>query len=149
MPSRVAKQYSDRGSIKDIKEANEDGSNQPPTSQELRMKALYEAATAVRDDKMIESLGFVVMNGRYNDPVAILRHREYVEAIKARVNQQVAETQRQVSPLFNEPDYVEAEMRFIRAKQRRSTNAVQRVLVKTASATHPLAHAPASFWRAK
>lgn len=86
MVYRTVKQYSDRGSIKDIQKAVVDDlredKNLPPTTFELRLKSLYEHAIIGHDQDLIDSLGLIVMSGPPNNPVSIMRHREYVNSLK-------------------------------------------------------------------
>lgn len=86
MPYRAVKPRSDRGNIKDIQQAVIDhlgeDKNLPPTPFELRIKSLYEHAVIGHNQDLINSLGLIVMNGPTNNPVSIMRHREYVDSLK-------------------------------------------------------------------
>jgi hypothetical protein len=152
MPYRVVKQYSDRGSIKDIQTTNKELDGEvslEPTQQELRLKSLYENAMVMRDETMIETLGFIVMSGPANDPVAIIRHRAYVESIKAKFADQIKDAEQVASACFTNPSYIEAEMSNVSYRQKRSTEAVLRGAPMIKSASTRSVHMAASFWRAQ
>lgn len=101
MPTRRAKTFSDRGSIKDIAKAVSEyvGENpeEPPTPDELRIKSLYEHAMVSRDQALLDSLGLIVMTGSVKDPVALYRHREYVRGLKEKYATQLEESKEEIS----------------------------------------------------
>jgi hypothetical protein len=91
-------QHSDRGSLKDLQHNDNDQS--PPTTYELRVKELYEHASANQDEAMISSLGFIPINGSPTDPISVFRHREYVNSLSDKLAQQVQQTVSELAPCF-------------------------------------------------
>jgi hypothetical protein len=102
MPYRTVKPYSDRGSLKDLKERQESGddSKLPATNFELRVKELYEHAIVRKDEALIESLGLIAINGSPTDPVSIFRHREYVNSLSEKLAGQIEETKLELDACF-------------------------------------------------
>ena len=136
MPIRRVKQYSDRGSIKDLHHGDDD--NYPPTDLELRLKQLYEHAVATRDQALSDSLGFITMNSQSIDPVSVYRHREYVESLKAKLTtkedmKQIVEAMPYIDPGLAVPP---VSLPYIRERQANSTYAIHRIeeFVKMADA---------------
>jgi len=159
MPYRVAPPRSDRGSLKDIQNKNsnklEENPEMPATPQELRIKALYEHALVLRDDALIASLGLIVMDGSPKDPVSLMRHRERVNEIKAKLGTEVAEAQKEIEILVKEEKgpFHDHEMRVAAYKKENTLNTIlleDGVMVKIAGTQHsnPV-RALRSFWRAK
>lgn len=142
MPIRRVKQYSDRGSIKDLHNGDDD--NYPPTDLELRLKQLYEHAVATRDQNLSDSLGFITMNSQSLDPVSVYRHREYVESLKTKLI-----TNEDMTQIVDAMPYVNSALAcpplslpHIRKAQVNSTYAIHRVeeFVKTADANGNITH---------
>lgn len=149
MPYRVAPPRSDRGSIKDIQNKNanslEENPDMPPTEGELRIKSLYENALATRDQAMIEALGLIVMGGAPTDPVAILRHKQYVKEISERMAPEIEKAKEELTACLEHTvpnDMEETNRRF---KQAQSLETIlSDTLVKTADSSPRR-----SFWRTK
>ena len=59
MGSRAVKSYSDRGSLKELAQRQED--EVPFTSSELRIKKLYDYACTHADINLLDSLGFIAI----------------------------------------------------------------------------------------
>ena len=137
MPIRRVQQQSDRGSIKDL--ANGDDEKLPPTEEELRLKALYEHGLATRDDALVASLGLIAINGAPKDPIAIYRHKEYIDSLKEKLAEQIKQTADELAPCFAAPDdrdnSVVFELSRIRWKQKESLSIISDdgPIVKSAS----------------
>ncbi len=131
MPIRRVQQQSDRGSIKDLQ--NGDDEKFPPTSYELRMKELYEHGLATRDQALIESLGFIAVNAAPKDPVSLYRHREYVKKLEAQLGDKLEQTKQEIAGCFVSGSYDDSpEMK----KQLDSRNAIlmsEEEIIKVAS----------------
>ena len=123
MPIRQVKQQSDRGSIKDIQ--NGDDEKCPPTPYELRIKGLYEHALMTRDQVLLDSLGLVAINGAPKDPISIFRHREYVTFLSNKLADKIKKTTEELAGCFSS-DYSNApqEMKWSRYKQQRATEII-------------------------
>ena len=110
MPIRTVKQHSDRGSIKTL--IDNSGDNEPPTTLELRMKELYEYATATRDENLKASVGFIVMNvpgDKSAFPITLYRHREYVRSLNEKLASEIAQTAKEIELCLQpaeEPSYM-------------------------------------------
>ena len=157
MPYRVVPPRSDRGSIKDIQKAVTDflqeDPNLPPTPAELRIKALYEHALVLRDQALIDSLGLIVMGGAPKDPVSVMRHREYVKEISARLGvAQIEDAKKDIDALINDESATgPMEMRVAKYKQTEARNTIlseEGVLIKNAS-RYKGGVIKRSFWRSK
>jgi hypothetical protein len=149
MPYRMVPPRSDRGSIKDIQKRNgdslEENPDMPPTQGELRIKSLYEHALVTRDQAMIESLGLIVMGGAANDPVALLRHKQYVKEISDRMAPEIEKAKEELSACLSETVPNDIELVRTVIKQAEALNTIlSEDIVKTASTT-----SRRSFWRAK
>lgn len=137
MPFRRVPQQSDRGSIRDL--ANGDDEKFPPTEEELRLKKLYEHGLATRDDALLASLGLIAINGAPKDPIAIYRHKEYIESLKERLAEQIKQTSDELAPCFAVPDDRDStqswEMARSRWKQKEALNTIldDGTMVKNAS----------------
>lgn len=156
MPYKVVPSRSDRGSIKDIQKKVtdylEENPDMPPTSQELRIKALYERAVVLRDQALIDSLGLIVMNGAVNDPVSVMRHREYVKGIADKCGLNLEKTKLELEILVAESPYKSLEMRVASYKQKNATNIIlaeNGLFLKNASDESGRGDGPIkrSFWR--
>jgi hypothetical protein len=97
MPIRAVKQHSDRGSIKDIQQGEE---KLPPTDYELRLKNLYQHGVETRNQVLLDSLGFIPLEGAYNDPVSVYRLRERVNAISNKLAGKLAQTKSELESCF-------------------------------------------------
>lgn len=141
---RAIKQFTDRGSIKDIQDrANnslEENPELPPTPDELRIKGLYEQAMVTRDQALLDSLGLIVMTGPAKDPVALYRHREYVRSLKEKYAAEVEQSKQELTQCLmqseNEDSYTaNQELRRTVYKQAMALAVVlDDSIVKTASA---------------
>jgi hypothetical protein len=135
MPIRRVQQQSDRGSIRDL--ANGDDEKYPPTPLELRLKGLYEHALVTRDQALINSLGLIPLNGEANNPVSIYRHREYVKALSEELAEKIQQTAQEIEGcLAVEESSLPQELKWARYKQARAQSVItqENDLVKTASA---------------
>jgi hypothetical protein len=134
MPIRRVQQQSDRGSIRNL--ANGDDEKFPPTSLELRLKGLYEYAMVTRDQALVNSLGLIPLNGAPNDPVSIYRHREYVNSLSAELAEKIKHTAQEIEGCLavNESDLPQ-EMKWTRYKQARAQSIITQEsdLVKVAA----------------
>jgi hypothetical protein len=149
MPYIMVPPRSDRGSIKDIQnrksEHLEDNPDMPPTEGELRMKSLYEHAMVTKDQAMIEALGLIVMGGAANDPVALLRHKEYVKELTDRMAPEIEKAKEELSACLVDTVPKSIDLVYNVIKQAEALNTIlSDTLVKTAS-TQPRR----SFWRNK
>lgn len=131
MPIRRVQQQSDRGSIKDLH--NGDDEKFPPTPFELRVKKLYEHSLATRDQALIESLGLIAVNVAPKDPVSLYRHREYVKQLEAKLGDKLEQTKQELAGCFFYNDHSDSpEMK----KQASSRNAIlvnEEKIIKVAS----------------
>lgn len=153
MPYRTIPQRSERGSIKNIQQAVKDDlqedPNLPPTPGELRIKSLYEHALVTRDQALIDSLGLIVMDGPPNNPVALLRHKEYVRELTTKLGMEVQEAKEGIDMLIEADLQGPSEMRIAAYKQAEARNTIlaeDGQLIKNAS-NGAIKHR--SFWRAK
>jgi hypothetical protein len=154
MPIRAVPPRSERGSIKDIQKTVsdhlEEDPNMPATPQELRIKSLYEHALVLRDQALIDSLGLIVMDGSAKDPVSIMRHRQYVQELSAKLGTQVAETKQDIEILVEEAKEKPYEMRVAAYKQAEARNLIlsqDGAIIKNAS--DGSTRRACAFWRAK
>lgn len=134
MPYRRVQQQSDRGSIRNL--ANGDDEKLPPTEFELRLKELYEHAMVTRNQALVDSLGLIPLNGTANDPVSIFRHREYVKSLSDKLAAQIQETAKEIEGcLAIDETSLPREVMNSRYKQANSLAAISdtKELVKTAS----------------
>ena len=154
MPYRTIPQRSERGSIKDLqKVVKEDlgDPNLPPTPGELRIKSLYEHALVTRDQALIDSLGLIVMDGPPNNPVALLRHKEYVNGLKEKLGVEVQEAKEGIDMLIEADLQGPSEMRIAAYKQAEARNLILQEdgeMIKNAS-DGSFRSLKRSFWRAK
>lgn len=97
---------SDRGSLKNIINGEE---NFPPTSDELRIKELYEYAAATQDEALLNSLGLIPINGKViektglfleTNPLSIFQHRQYVNSISQKFANQIEQTKNELAICF-------------------------------------------------
>lgn len=135
MPIRRVQQQSDRGSIRDL--ANGDDDKFPPTALELRLKELYEHAMVTRDEALINSLGLIPLNGEANNPVSIYRHREYVNALSEELADKIKQTAQEIEGVLSVDETTKPqEVRMMDYKRANSLAAIidNGDLVKTASA---------------
>ena|SRR5271157_3305365 len=153
MPYRTIPQRSDRGSIKDIQdkknESLEENPNMPATPAELRIKSLYEHALVTRDQALIDSLGLIVMDGHPKDPVALLRHKEYVRGLQTKLGVEVQEAKEGIDMLIEADLQGPSEMRIAAYKQAEARNAILQEdgqIIKQASGSSAR---KSSFWRVK
>jgi len=134
MPIRRVQQQSDRGSIRDL--ANGDDEKYPPTPLELRLKGLYEHALVTRDRALINSLGLIPLNGEANNPVSVYRHREYVNSLSVELAEKIKQTAQEIEGcLAVDESFLPQEIKWSRYKQARSQSVITQEsgLVKTAS----------------
>lgn len=100
MPIRATKQYSDRGSIKDIQNGEE---ILPPTDYELRLKNLYQHGIETRNQALLDSLGFITMDGPANNPVSVFRLRERINAMGVKLADKIAQIKAELDEYFALP----------------------------------------------
>ena len=137
MAIRAAKQYTDRGSIKDLvnkrgKEAQE--IELPVSSGELRMKKLYEYAHLNKDHNLQGALGFITtdyISDKNALPLSIYRLRKTVADIKSKSSNNIDQMAAQLSSIIGN----EISPKVIEYLCQR------RAVVKTASKHKPI------FWR--
>ncbi len=150
MPFRRVPQQSDRGSIRDL--ANGDDEKLPPTEEELRLKSLYEHSLATRDEALLASLGLIAINGEAKDPIAILRHKQYVESLKEKLAEQIQKTSDELALCFAAPDAPPpVELRYMKARQEDARRNIQpeTEIVKQASCSGTSTIKENSFRRVK
>ena len=129
MAIRAVKQRSDRGSIKNLQ--NGDDEYYPPTAIELRLKELYEYATVTRNEELQNSLGLIPISGATNDPISIFRHREYVDSLSAKMADKIEETKKILEGCFDSGYTLNYQMRLSETKQ----NHHQSIILKSAAIT--------------
>lgn len=87
MAIRTVKQYTDRGSIKNLVKSNEISEPEDiPLPSELRMKQLYEFAQLNKDKNMQSALGLITtdyISDKNAIPLSVYRIRQIVEDIKS------------------------------------------------------------------
>lgn len=135
MPTRAVKQYSDRGSLKSLVKAQENGDNLQPSSSELRMQKLFEHSKLHNDEKLSSALGFITTDyiGDKNAlPLSVYRLRKIVDDISSRPDSKVSQFKDQLDQYFGLGLSDEAISYLNKNKMK-----------KTASIRRP------SFWRAK
>jgi hypothetical protein len=150
MPYRTVPPQSDRGSIKDL--ANGDDEKLPPTEEELRLKSLYEHSLATRDDALLASLGLIAINGAPKDPIAIFRHKEYVDSLKEKLAEQIQKSADELALCFAAPEAPPpTELRYMKARQEDARRNIQpeTELVKQASCSGTSTIKENSFRRVK
>lgn len=133
MPIRRVQQQSDRGNIKDLQAGDDE--KYPPTSYESRLRDMYTQAVATRDQSMIDSLGFIVLNGGIG-PVSVFRHREYVKQLEAKFGDQLEKTKQIIAGYLTiDETYLPREIMRAKAKQENSRNLIleREQTIKTAS----------------
>lgn len=134
MPIRKAKQYSDRGSIKDLAIAIENGDNLEPTSFELRIQKLINFADTHNDNQLSAAMGFITTNYISDKdalPLSVYRIRQIVSNIKEKNPASIEELSDKISGYLNK-DILTLEARAYINK---------REMVKNASLKKPV------FWR--
>ena len=89
---RRVKQYTDRGSIKDIQQRVNDSLEEDP-----ELPPTPDEAMVTRDQALLDSLGLIVMTGPAKDPVALYRHREYVRGLKEKYAAEVEQSKEELS----------------------------------------------------
>ncbi len=140
MPIRAVKSYSDRGSIKNLSQRQED--EVPFSNSEIRIKKLYDYATQNNDKGILDSLGFITTDyiaDKNALPLSVYRLRKIVEDRSKEFGNNIANMKQDLDNCFfgNEQHCLAANK--IEARQHES-------LVKVASASHsPIKR---SFWRA-
>lgn len=135
MPIRRVPQLSDRGSIRDIQNGDDDKA--PPTEYELRVKELYEHALVTKNQALVDSLGLIPINGSAKDPVSIFRHREYVNSLSQELKDKIAQTAKEMEAYFHvDENQVAQELKWSKYKQAHSLAAIREDIdiVKVASA---------------
>lgn len=139
MSIRRVQQQSDRGSIRDL--ANGDDEKYPPTPHELHLKGLYEHAMVTRDEVLLNSLGLIPLNGDAKNPVSIYRHREYVNGLSTALAEQIKETAKEIEACFTvDQSTFSFELKRSQYKQANSLSVISEPeeLVKKASANYSL-----------
>src|SRR5271154_2866862 len=101
MPTRRAKVYSDRGSLKDLNSRPQTVGlevEDPPTPFELRLKELYEHAQTYKNQKMLSALGFITtdyISDKNAIPLSVYRLRQIVAEYKSHSLHKVEALERQ------------------------------------------------------
>jgi len=135
MPIRRVQQQSDRGSIRDLQ--NGDDEKYPPTDYELRVKELYEHALVTKNQALVDSLGLIPINGSANDPVSIFRHREYIKSLSSELADKIQQTAKEIEGCLHvDETSLPQEVKWSRYKQAHSLAAICEDIdiVKVASA---------------
>jgi hypothetical protein len=96
MPTRPTRQYSERGSLKDIKAQNEEAQAFPyevnsitlePTPLELRLQKLYDFSKKNNDQNLLAASGFITTDyiaDKNAMPLSVYRLRKTIDDIKSR-----------------------------------------------------------------
>lgn len=135
MPIRRVQQQSDRGSIKDIQNGDDD--KYPPTSQELRLRDLHAHALVTRDEALLNSLGLIAINGAPKGPISIYRHREYIKSLSEKLASQIEQTAKEIEGCLEmDESSIPQEMKWSRYKQAHSQQIItqENDFVKVANA---------------
>jgi len=113
MPIRKVKQYSDRGSIKDLASgSNKQESEVPFLPSELRLKKLYEYAKLHNDTGILTALGFITTDyvGNKNAlPLTAYRIKQIVADISSRIGNKIQEWKNILDKIMPEPLSKEAQ----------------------------------------
>jgi len=136
---RKIKQYSDRGSIKNIANAIVDGNfaitQLPPTASELRVQKLFEYAQKNNDKELQDATGFITtdyIGDKTALPLSVYRIRKIVDDIKSKSPGRIEQLSQEYSDCFPES------LSDVLGKEYRN----QKAMIKNASAQkYPL------FWR--
>lgn len=110
MSIKISKQYSGRGSIKDLKDKAEIKYSKKEcldTSVMLRMQKLYEYAENNKDKKLQISMGFITTDSLADKnaiSLSICSLRQIVNDIKSRAGSQIEHLQNQFSKYFSYPE---------------------------------------------
>lgn len=135
MPIRSVKQHSDRGSLKNLVKAQEEGDNLPPEPFELRMRQLFEYCKLHKDEKMSSALGFITtdyISDKNALPLSVYRLRKIVDDISSRSDSEVSQLKNKFDEYLSADLSEEARAYLGRNKMK-----------KLAKVRRP------SFWRAK
>jgi len=132
------KTYSDRGSLKDLVKKQEEPQD-PPTPFELRLQKLHALAEVSKNQQLMDSLGFIEMQGsndRSSYPITLFRHREYINSLNVKMADQIEKTKLELEECFQPPARQPMEIEIARYKQAQSRQVILEPdeLVKTASA---------------
>lgn len=101
MSFKKARQYSDRGSIKNLSQKQEVGS--PPRAFELRLKKLFEFAQDNKDHNLQAALGFITTDYIHDKnalPLIVYRIRQTVADIKNKSPGKIEKLQLQFEKCF-------------------------------------------------
>jgi hypothetical protein len=103
MSIRAVKQYSDRGSIKDLAANAKDPyvPEEAPKASELRMKKLLEYAQ--QDKKMQSALGIITIDyiaDKNALPLSVYRLRKIVDDIKSKSSEPIDQFGQELSKIF-------------------------------------------------
>lgn len=140
MSYRTVKQYSDRGSLKNLTQRQED--EVPFSSAELRIKTLYDYATLNHDEPLLDSLGFITTDyiGDKNAlPLSVYRLRKIVEDRQNKFGNTIANMKQDLDNCFFDNEQHCLAVNKAENRQRES-------LKKVASAVQ-LSKVRRSFWR--
>jgi hypothetical protein len=135
MTTRRSRQYSDRGSIKDI--AAGDIPSVPAEDFEIRLKNLYEYAESNEDQNLLQAIGFITtdyISDKNALPLSVYRLRKIVADISSRPGNKIAELKLEFEGCFNSE--ISKEL-----KEHLQKNA-EKKMIKTASRKRS-----PSFWR--
>lgn len=139
MTLKKAKQFSDRGSIKDLARSDESLKMESEfIPAELRIKKLYEYAVLNKDKNLESNLGFITteyISDKNAMPLSIYSIRKIVDDIKAVSGSKIDKFSEELSAYFTNDMSVEAKEYFN-----------NKIIVKVAS--HKKYCRRPSFWRA-
>jgi hypothetical protein len=126
MPYRAIKPHSDRGSIKNLNQSNEDKAVEelPPTTYEIMVKSLYEHALIAKDQTMMESFGLIAITGSPTNPISIFRHREYVNSLSDKLAEKIQQNRKELDALFYSTPSYRPEIRNAQYKQLQSRETI-------------------------
>lgn len=113
MSIRRVKQFSDRGKIADLSERHVDN-DILPSSEEIRLKKLYEYAQYSKDNNLLSVLGFITTNyieDKNALPLSVYRLRKIVEDIAIKSNGNVERMRNELLDCFGSAIVKEASYR--------------------------------------
>ena len=124
----------------------------PLTSYELRLKKLYDYAYSTNQLSILNGLGFIILNGNYNEPTSIYRHRHYVNEL-AKQSLRINELKQQLDNYFNiNEENLPQQLKWERYKQQRAKEVIScgsGNFIRIASNNGPIVKMSRSFRRAR
>lgn len=142
MPIRTVKQYSDRGSLKNLSQRHED--EVPYSTIELRIKKLYDYAHTHADASVLDCLGFITteyINDKNALPLSVYRLRKIVSDISNKSGNKILKMKQDLDNCFFSSEKHCLTAIKSESRQRES-------LIKVASADRSLDLSKRSFRRA-